>query len=118
MGKRTVLKALLMGIIPFVHAYLFYCWCNEAKVKWKVRWLNSTLYAVLFLFPLLQVYPLYKFFSIVDGNLRSEGKRGYSLKPLPFALLFLLLPLAPLLWIYAVYSTQLLFNENGVETLG
>lgn len=118
MGKRTVLKALLMGVIPFVHAYLFYCWCNEAKVKWKVKWLNATLYTVLFLFPILQAYPLYKFFSVVDENLARGGKHGYPLKPLHFALLFLLVPLVPLLWVYAVYSTQLLFNENDVKTLG
>jgi len=117
-GKRSALMALVMGIIPVVHAYLFYCWCNEAKVKWKAGWLNSTMYAAMFFLPIIQIYPLYRFFTLVESSLAKEGKPAYAIKPLPFALSFVLLPIWPLIWLYAVYSTQMLFNDNGVQTLG
>ncbi|MDD5317971.1 MAG: hypothetical protein PHF51_04565 [Candidatus ainarchaeum sp.] len=117
MGKRGVIKALAMGVIPLVHAYLFYCWCNEAKVKWGEAWLNSTLYALLFLLPVAQAYPAYRLFSLVDANFRREGKPSYPFQPLHFSLLFIIPPIAVFAWIYAVYQTQLLFNENGVPTL-
>lgn len=134
--QRGVPMALLMGVIPLVHAYLFYKWCNEAKVHWRVEWLNSTLYAFLFLLPLLNIYPLYKFLSLVQSNFSAEGKKGYGLPPallslatilwvlvpfLPGTLIcpLLLLPIgiAALAWLYIIYRTQSLFNENGVATL-
>jgi hypothetical protein len=118
MGKRSVLKALVMGVIPFVHAYLFYCWCNEAKVKWRAGWLNPTLYALLFLIPVVQAYPAFKLFSLVDSNLKASGAKSYALQPpLLLGALFIIPPIAVVAWLYSVYETQMLFNENGVSTL-
>lgn len=117
MGKRSILKALAMGIIPVLHAYLFYCWCNEAKVKWRVEWLNSTLYAAAFAFPVIQAYPAYKLFSVVDSSLKASGAKAYPLTPFQMSLLFVLPVTAIPAWIYSVYRTQSLFNENGVVTL-
>lgn len=134
--QRSVWKALLMGVIPLLHVLLFYKWCNEAKVHWKARWLNSTLYAFLFLLPIVNIYPLFKFLSLVQSGLSAEGKKGYHLPPsvLSFAIilwiLIIILPvnlICPLLllpagitalaWLYIIYRTQSLFNENEVKTL-
>jgi len=135
-NQRGVLKALLMGVIPFLHVFLFYKWCNEAKVHWKAEGLNSTLYAILFLLPLINIYPLFRFLTLVQSSLAAEGKKGYHLPPVVLSLtvivwvLILILPgtlICPLLylpaavtalaWLYIVFKTQSLFNENGVETL-
>ncbi|VVC72279.1 Uncharacterised protein [uncultured archaeon] len=117
MGKRSVLKALVMGAVPLVNAYLFYCWCNEAKVKWRLEGVNSTFYAVLFAIPVIGAYPAYRFLSLAEANLGGEGRKAYALPPVFLALIFAIPLVSCLEWIYLVYRTQLLFNENGVATL-
>ena len=121
--QRSALRALVMGFIPVLHLYLFWKLCNEAKVRWKLVGLNSTLYTAMFLVPILNVYPLFKFLSYVEANLGKDGKKAYPLPPLYLAIaacawiIPFILPLAWLIWLYIVYKTQALFNENGVGTL-
>lgn len=129
MGKhRSVLRALVMGFVPVLHIFLFWKFCNEAKVRWKLARLNSTVYAAMFLVPLLNVYPLFRFLSYVQANLGKNGKKAYVLPPLLLSALAcswilaviplacpVVLPISWLSWLYVVYMTQTLFNENGVE---
>jgi len=137
MGKqRGVLRALVMGAIPLLHIFLFYKWCNEAKVKWKTAGLNATLYTAMFAVPLLNIYPLYRLLSLIEANLAKEKKKAYILKPLYLSvLMYVAFPLPLLLgtlicpilllavivpvttWLYIVYKTQSLFNANGVASL-
>ncbi len=115
MGKqRGALKALVMGCVPFLHLLLFYRLCNEAKLRWRVAGLNATLYTAMFLVPVLNIYPLYKFLLLVQSNLAKEGKPGY---PRPLWLLAVL-SFPPILgWFYVAWKTQSLFNRNGVASL-
>lgn len=106
-----------MAAVPFLHAYLFYCLGNEAKVRWRASSYNSTLYSVMMAVPFLWAYPAYKLYSIVDDGMRSEGKPGYPAKPWVIAALLVLPPLAPFAWLYSVYATQAMFNENGILPL-
>lgn len=134
--QRGVLKAIAMGCIPLLHLYLFYCWCNEVKVRWKIAGINATLYTAMFLFPILNIYPLYRLLSHVQDNLAKEGKKAYPTNPLYLSILMyvafpvLLLPgtlVCPIIlaalavpvatWLYIIYRTQSLFNENGVNAL-
>ena len=128
--QRGIVTALVMGAVPLLHVFLFWKLCNEAKVRWKLAGLNSTLYAAALLIPVLNIYPLYQFLVLVSSNLEKEGKKGYGLPPLalsiaasvwPLALMPLVCPIVLLLawlaWLYIIYRTQSLFNENGVETL-
>ncbi len=114
MGKqRGVLKALIVGAIPVLNVFLFYSWCNEIKLRWKIAKLNSTLYSVLFIFPIISIYPIYQFLLLVQSNLEKEGKKAYLLPPLLLAIsTCLIFP-----WLYIVFATQSLFNENNVDSL-
>lgn len=131
MGKqRGVLRALLMGFFPIIHVFLFWKFCNEAKVKWKLTRMNSSIYAVMFLIPILNIYPLFRFLTYVQENLKRNGKRGYLLPPILLAVLAcswivavipfactVVLPVSWLTWLYVVYATQAQFNGNGVKSL-
>ena len=90
--------------------------------------LNSTIYAAMFLVPILNIYPLFRFLSYVQANLGKNGKKAYILPPLLLSALAcswilaviplacpIVLPISWLSWLYVVYMTQTLFNENGVE---
>jgi len=69
---------------------------------------------VIFLVPLLNIYPLFKLLTVIDDKLKAEGKKGY---PVPVWLLAILgIPPIPF-WLITIYLTQKLFNDIKVSSL-